>query len=80
MNAVSRIETGIPCPPTDRGRGNARFPFRQMEIGQSLLIEGRHAKAAGQAAYRAGLLYGMKFTTRKLQVHGAPALRIWRLE
>lgn len=33
-----KIEKGIPAPDRHGGRGNPRFPFHDMEVGDSFLV------------------------------------------
>jgi len=62
------IEKGVPIP--------GRFPFGQMEVGDSFVITTKRSTAA-VAARRYGDKHKMKFVTRKMD-NGA--IRIWRVE
>ena len=71
------IETNVPVP-TESGRGRrAIYPFGDMNVGDSVFIEGQ---AVGGSAYAAacqhGRLHGKKFTGRTVD----GGLRIWRVE
>lgn len=61
-----RIDRGIPIPM----RQNARYPFREMRVGDSILLTGNSAGLTGQWARSTG----WKFTTRKVE----GGVRVWR--
>lgn len=70
------ISDNIPVPP-DCKTGPDKYPFPQMEVGQSVFFEG--ARAGGKeylAAQVVGYQKGWKFVSRK---EGC-GLRIWRAE
>lgn len=63
-----KVEKNIPLP--------AKFPFAQMQPGDSFLIEGTKRHTVAVAAIRYGKKHNMKFSTRK-QADGS--FRCWRL-
>jgi hypothetical protein len=62
------IEKGVPIP--------GRFPFGQMEVGDSFVITTKRSTAA-VAARRYGDKHKMKFVTRKMP---DGTVRCWRIE
>jgi hypothetical protein len=83
------IDKNIPAPPPGRGRGpGGQFPFTDMEVGDSFLVETDPAAEAEmankllvrrvrQAALGAGRKYApAKFTVRKVD----NGVRVWRTE
>jgi hypothetical protein len=74
------IEDGIPLPGSTSER-SSKWPFSEMKVGQSILVEGKRADAlcckGYSAAFRAGRLYNMKFAGRSA---GDGKVRIWRVQ
>lgn len=68
------IETGIPVP--DR-TGQAKWPFRDMGVGDSVLFDDPLLAAKAQVRCHVyGAKVNKKFATRK---EGA-GIRVWRIE
>jgi hypothetical protein len=68
-----KIEKGIPLPNT---RAHQRWPFREMEVGDSFSVplgDNRRVRNAACAFERANP--GVKFTVRKLDGEH----RVWRI-
>ena len=61
------IEKGIPIQPSHK----SKFPFGQMEVGDSFLCE----MTPRAASYAYGKAHGMKFTTHKTP----EGFRCWRI-
>lgn len=72
MNTI-KLEPNIPIPRGTRGVEN-RFPFKEMNVGDSFFTADRSAR---QAAYdfAQNRNFNMKFATRKVD----GGLRIWRI-
>lgn len=72
------ITDSVPVPATAGKRGRtAKYPFSEMEVGQSVFFEG--ARTGGKeylAAQAAGRSKGWRFSGR---AEGS-GLRIWRVE
>lgn len=66
------IEDGIPYEP--RSNTLERYPWQQLEIGQSFLYPGK-VKSATMAAVRAGKRWGKTFRVRAME----DGVRIWRV-
>lgn len=63
------IEKGVPLPK--------RFPFADMEVGDSFAIPAETRRSAvNVAAKRFGVKHGMKFTVRLMPDR---SLRCWRI-
>ena len=72
-----KIEQGIPVPAPKRGRGREpRYPFADMQPGDSFFAADIKAGSLQHAASRATKAMGWRFTTRQLD-GGA---RCWRVE
>jgi hypothetical protein len=63
-----KVEKGIPIP--------ARFPFEQMQVGDSFVVPMEITRyAVSVAAHRYGKKHGVKFTVRKYK---DGTYRCWR--
>lgn len=75
-----KIESGIPSPKLAPVGRPAKYPFRQMSIGDSFLAKGTLASSRGCAAYGAAKVFGsrngMKFVG---ETQGDGTVRIWRI-
>jgi hypothetical protein len=70
------IEKGVEIPEATRGR-RCKYPFRQMEVGDSFLIEDEEQyKKVRSAASTWGKKNGVVFTTQVSE----EGLRVWRAE
>lgn len=66
------IETGVPIPPKQRGKGpGPKYPFHLLEVGQSVVLP-RKAESAATKARR----NGKRFTARRLP---DGLVRVWRI-
>lgn len=69
------IEKNVPVPTARSAR--AKYPFKEMDVGDSVLIpDESKAKAAVNAAFMVGTRDGKKFTSRSTP----EGVRIWRVE
>jgi hypothetical protein len=71
---VIEIDKNIPAPDPSR-RGGAKYPWRQMEVGDSFFVADVTTNNLGTAAQQVGKRMGATFTTRKVD-GGA---RVWRI-
>jgi len=72
-----KIEKGVPLPPKGTGRKNGtyKYPFRDMEVGDSFFVPITDRKQwFSTAAMKA--LPGWKFAQRKV----TGGIRVWRVE
>lgn len=77
MSSVE-IESDIPVPASYTNGRPASYPFRKMEVGQSIFIPSDEVlpQQAAKRAYTAGRRAGFRFTCRKVE----GGVRIWRVE
>ena len=69
---VIAITKGLPTP---RGR-RAKYPFRDMEIGDSFFAPGSSVIGIHGCARRHR---PMRFTCRSVVEEGVPGIRVWRI-
>lgn len=70
------IEKGVPTPPPrHHGSGTIKYPFHEMEVGDSFHAPAEEAKRARLAATGWGKRNGRKFVGRK----NGDGIRIWRI-
>ena len=71
------IDKGVPAPEkTPHSKNNPKYPFAQMEPGDSIFVEGQNAKgAAAIRAYSRQRIYGEKYTIKSYD----DGVRIWRI-
>jgi hypothetical protein len=79
------IEKNVPLPKSNRGRGNTRYPFGRMDIGDSFFIAAPENATATQqrissAATHFAARHACRFTTREVMEDGVIGVRIWRIE
>lgn len=77
-----KIEKGVSIPPKGVGiRKAEKYPFRDMEVGDSFFVPG--AKTLRIASACAGatkfLGNGHKFSVRKVEEKGIAGVRCWRI-
>lgn len=73
MSAMAAIEKNIPIP--EKFSVNRKYPFDEMEIGDSFVCENAHGITY---AYTQGRRLGKKFVARRLEA-GSKHWRIWRV-
>jgi hypothetical protein len=75
-----QIEKGVPVPPNSRHGGAGRYPFSEMQVGDSFFLAGGTAKRIGSAAYCYAEKHNptAKFLVRTIKTEPAGA-RCWRI-
>lgn len=73
-----KIDKGIPLPPPAKGGRNGKYPWREMEVGDSFFMPG--AARSGAPQYLAGQRTGFRFSSRGVIENGVKGRRIWRIE
>ena len=68
------ISDSIPPPPTV-GRPS-KYPFRQLQIGQSFRVDSTKVASVPVSYWR--LATGFSLTARKVVEDGVIAVRVWR--
>jgi hypothetical protein len=81
------IEKGVPlpAPTTGAGRkpGETKYPFRQLEVGDSVFFstpKKKDSNAVRRAAYTLGKKLGRKFAARRQTNGDSEGVRVWRTE
>lgn len=76
-----KIEKGIPIPPPT-SQGNVKYPWREMEVGDSFFVSAKTPKDCSRMQSGFGASWKrfkpMKFTSR-IENEGA-GVRVWRIE
>ena len=75
-----KIQKNVPIPPRAGGRSGSKYPFRQMEVGDSVFVEGKVSKVASAIQSTSKINKGWKFESRKADENGASGVRVWRKE
>lgn len=71
-----KIETGIPIPlEAANGKGRRKYPWVELEVGQSFLATGGAQKTIATGASVFSKRLGRKFRTAKV----AGGTRVWRV-
>lgn len=70
------IEKGVPAPRT---RPHPKYPFRQMEVGDSFFYAGGTAQQLRAASNYYRIRYGLRFVARAAVADGAYGARCWRV-
>ena len=78
MSAAFQISNDVPIP-ANRAHGNAKYPWRDMQVGSSFFIPGRTAGALAGAKSTAKKNTGFRFTTRTVTENGVNGCRVWRV-
>lgn len=66
------IDKNMPIPP----RAQRKYPWGEMEIGDSFFVKGRNVKDFHAQIYMAGRRFKRKFALRKTD----EGIRVWRIE
>ena len=71
-----KVDKKVPLPAGYNGP-NRRYPFHEMEVGDSFLIPGARVNHGVRAtAYHFGRRHNMKFTCRMVD----EGMRVWRVK
>jgi hypothetical protein len=70
------IEKGVPLP-AHRDPPVRRYPFREMEVGDSFTVEGDSTALSRLAGYGNGRFHPKRFVQRKIAPN---TYRVWRVE
>lgn len=72
-----KIEDGIAIPAERQPRTRrAKYPWNELEVGQSFFVEGSSARSMGSTASHAGRRLKRKFIARSTE----GGVRVWRYE
>lgn len=73
-----KIEKNIPVPPRAGGRNGSKYPFRQLEVGDSTFVEGKPSKIASALQAAGKTMPKASFTSRATTEEGKDGVRVWR--
>ena len=68
-----KIDKGIPVPPRGNNR-STKYPYQQLEIGDSFYVKGKTAAKFSASAYTQARKHGIKLTVRNEK----DGVRVWR--
>ena len=69
------IEKNVPLVQKNRGGRKEKYPFRQMEVGDSFVVRGGIVSSMRVTLRFAGLRHGRTFKTRAVE----GGVRVWRV-
>lgn len=69
-----KIEKGIPLPSRGGANGNAKYPWRTMEVGDSFLVPAKTPRKFSAHMAQAQRNTGHKFASRTVE----GGCRVWR--
>lgn len=70
-----QIEKNVPLPPKSQPGRKEKYPFREMEVGDSFLVTDQKKQPSVTGA---GKKYGMTFVSRTVVEGGVKGYRVWR--
>ena len=76
-----KIDKGVPLVGlSGRGKhGNAKYPWREMEVGDSFFVSTVSMGALSAQGQQAGLRLNRKFKTKTFIENGVKGVRVWRI-
>lgn len=75
-NGEFKIEKRVPLPSPRKHGGESKYPFRDMEVGDSFIVKGSDGNSIRSTASNAGRRLGRKFTVANEE----DGHRIWRIK
>jgi hypothetical protein len=73
------IEDNVPMPEGGRGGGGGKYPWAQLDIGQSFWVPSDNLKSWQTSCVKAGKVHGRKFICRRFDgAEGKQGVRVWR--
>lgn len=75
-----KIEKGVPPP---KGATTNKYPFGEMDVGDSIVVPSSDGTAAGSKVYRAAIKHGQyhgRTYTGRVEDRAAKTVRIWRIK
>lgn len=70
------IEDGVEIPQNIGRSSRRKYPFPDMEVGQSFFVPGVKTQAVNGPMQRWKMVLGRRFTIRKMD----GGVRVWRIE
>ena len=75
-----KIEKGVPLPPGAGRKGRNKYPWYEMEVGDSCFLPDADPRAVSQAASNvARRNNGLRFATRAVTENGVKGVRVWKI-
>lgn len=83
------IDTNVPMPTSSGAGAPSKYPFADMEVGESFFIEGGgigssskvlRNRLTGACARAAKAMPGKKFSLRMRNEDGTEGVRVWRVQ
>ena len=71
------IETGVPLPEKNV---RYKYPFDQMEVGDSFFVANKDTTQMSALCKRAGKRLGSRYVTAKAERGDQVGVRVWRME
>jgi hypothetical protein len=71
------VQPAIPLPKARGGSLKRKYPWLEMKVGDSFLVEKSQHKF-GNSVWNAEQRYGLKFSTRSVTIDGVKCTRVWR--
>jgi hypothetical protein len=73
------VEAGIPIPPRTQLGRRSKYPFEDMDVGDSFFVAGRDGKNFGGTVTGARKRHpDMAFEMRTVKEDGVIGVRVWR--
>lgn len=70
-----QIESNVPLPEPKLGIRKAKYPFADMNVGDSFVVSGKLKQTVASSASRYARLHGKRFAVRKVP----DGYRVWRI-
>lgn len=77
-SASIRVEKGIPVPDDIDQR--SKYPWKDMDVGDSFFVENGDKKTISSVAHGAGKRLKRKFRAKDDVTDGVAGIRVWRTE
>ena len=78
-SASIMVEDNIPMPEGGKGGGNAKYPWKELSIGQSFWVPSTNLKSWQTSCVKAGKAHNAKYIARKFTgPAGQDGIRVWR--
>jgi hypothetical protein len=74
-----KIDKGIEIPGDTRG-SRRKYPWKEMEVGDSFFVADAETKSISSVATPAGRRWNMKFRCSSRVESGVRGVRVWRIE
>lgn len=76
MGEAFAIERRVPMPDRCCGKGESKYPLRQLKVGDSFLLRQRQVRGGPHFIYELARRIDIKVATRKVK----DGWRVWRVK